>query len=96
MDGLGMGTNLIEALNWRYAVRKFSSEFIADEQLRELLAATYPMTGIGADAYDRVLGLGEKGLATSAICAIGRRHSDDGSAYLQKVRYEHHEMVVVI
>ena len=32
--------NLINALNWRYAVREFSSEIIAPEQLQLLLDAT--------------------------------------------------------
>ena len=32
--------NLINALNWRYAVREFSSEIIAPEQLQQLLDAT--------------------------------------------------------
>lgn len=32
--------NIINALNWRYAVREFSSETIAPEQLQQLLDAT--------------------------------------------------------
>ena len=32
--------NVIEALNWRYAVRKFSSDVISEKQLEALLTAT--------------------------------------------------------
>jgi nitroreductase len=32
--------NLIEALHWRYAVRKFSSQRIDERKVRELLNAT--------------------------------------------------------
>ena len=215
MDRVGVAMNVIEALNWRYAVRKFSPEVIADGQLRELLAATClsassyglqpyrllvvesravrmqllehsfgqekvadcshlvvfaaqtntgdntveqyldklsdvrnlsrselrnmeahfkealaakdtrqknewahqqayialgnfltcaalmridscPMGGIDPEGYDRVLGLTERGLTTSVVCAIGRRHPDDANAELRKVRFGFDEMVAVI
>ncbi len=36
------------------------------------------------------------GLTTSVICAIGRRDPGDASAGLQKVRFEHRDMVAVV
>ncbi|MFC6633676.1 NAD(P)H-dependent oxidoreductase [Microbulbifer taiwanensis] len=55
-----------------------------------------PMGGIEAEGYDRELGLAEEGLATAVVCAIGLRHPEDSSAYLEKVRFAHREMVKVI
>lgn len=55
-----------------------------------------PMGGIEAAGYDQVLGLGERGLETSVICALGIRHPDDHSASLEKVRYDQAEMVITI
>jgi nitroreductase len=55
-----------------------------------------PMGGIEAAGYDQVLGLAERGLETSVICALGIRHPDDHSAHLEKVRYDQAEMVITI
>ncbi|WP_308364910.1 MULTISPECIES: NAD(P)H-dependent oxidoreductase [unclassified Microbulbifer] len=55
-----------------------------------------PMEGFEAEGYDRVLGLAEQGLTTSVISAIGRRDPEDVSAGLQKVRFEHRDVVEVI
>jgi len=55
-----------------------------------------PMTGIDSAGYDTVLGLSEKGLTTSVICPIGRRHHDDAQAHSPKVRFDYDDMVMEI
>ncbi|PHS68618.1 MAG: NAD(P)H-dependent oxidoreductase [Methylophaga sp.] len=55
-----------------------------------------PMTGIDSAGYDAVLGLDEKGLTTSVICPIGRRHHDDIQAHRPKVRFDYDEIVMEI
>jgi len=55
-----------------------------------------PMTGIDNTGYDAVLGLDKKGLTTSVICPIGRRHHGDSQAHSPKVRFDYNEMVMVI
>ncbi|MCZ6564751.1 MAG: NAD(P)H-dependent oxidoreductase [Gammaproteobacteria bacterium] len=57
---------------------------------------TCPMTGFEVAGYDEVLGLAEKGLTTSVICAIGKRHPDDSNASLQKIRFDHDEMILTV
>lgn len=42
------------------------------------------------------LDLAEQGLTISVIGAIGRRNPGDASAALEKVRFEHRDMVVVV
>ncbi|MEJ2076237.1 MAG: nitroreductase family protein [Reinekea sp.] len=55
-----------------------------------------PMTGIDAAGYDAVLGLSEKGLTTSVICPIGRRHHEDIHGRSPKVRFDYDEIVLEI
>ncbi|VAW52741.1 Oxygen-insensitive NAD(P)H nitroreductase / Dihydropteridine reductase [hydrothermal vent metagenome] len=55
-----------------------------------------PMTGIDSAGYDAVLGLNEKGLTTSVICPIGRRHHDDLQANNPKVRFDYDEIVMEV
>lgn len=51
-----MATNIIEALNWRYAVRKFSAERIAEERIQDLLTATrLSATSYGLQPYRLVM-----------------------------------------
>ncbi len=45
-----------------------------------------PMTGIDKAGYDEVLGLADKNLTTSFVCALGYRHIEDQSAQQAKVR----------
>jgi nitroreductase len=48
--------NLIEALHWRYAVRKFSSQRIDERKVRELLNATrLSATSYGLQPYRLIL-----------------------------------------
>jgi nitroreductase/dihydropteridine reductase len=54
------------------------------------------MTGIDSAGYDVVLGLNEKGLTTSFICPIGRRHHEDRQAHNPKVRFDYAEIVMEI
>lgn len=53
-----------------------------------------PMSGIDRTGYDAVLGLDKKGLTTSVICPIGRRHHSDIQAHSPKVRFDYDEIVV--
>ncbi len=57
---------------------------------------TCPMTGIEFDGYDRVLGLREKNLTTTAVCPIGIRHPQDASAREKKVRFDTQDMVTLL
>ncbi len=55
-----------------------------------------PMTGVDAAGYDAVLGLDKKGLTTSVICPVGRRHADDIQAHSPKVRFDYDDIVLEI
>jgi nitroreductase len=55
-----------------------------------------PMTGFDNEGYDKILGLKEKGLATSVICPIGYRHEDDNQAESPKVRFDYNDIVMEI
>ncbi|MBU1193046.1 MAG: NAD(P)H-dependent oxidoreductase [Gammaproteobacteria bacterium] len=55
-----------------------------------------PMTGFETEGFDRVLGLNERGLSSTVICALGKRHPKDRHAWLPKVRYDHMEMVIEV
>ena len=55
-----------------------------------------PMTGFDNAGYDGVLGLLEKGLTTSVICPIGRRHINDVQALSPKVRFDYDQIVMEI
>ena len=52
-----------------------------------------PMEGIVPAEYDRILGLPEKGLTTSVVCALGYRSDDDKYAAAPKVRFEKSELL---
>ena len=53
-----------------------------------------PMTGFEPAGYDRVLNLAGKGLTTSVICPIGRRHRNDVQALSPKVRFDYDQIVM--
>ena len=55
-----------------------------------------PMTGFDNAGYDEVLGLVEKGLTTSVICPIGRRHPNDNGAQSPKVRFDYDQIILEI
>jgi nitroreductase len=57
---------------------------------------TCPMTGFEREGFDRVLGLHERSLESSVICALGVRNPEDGNANLPKVRYGVAEMVLTV
>ncbi len=52
----------------------------------ELRIDATPMEGFEVKAYDELLGLEEKGLTTSVVCALGYRHEDDANQHQAKVR----------
>lgn len=55
-----------------------------------------PMSGFDQNGYDSVLRLAEKGLTSTVICPIGRRHPDDQQACRPKVRFDYDELVLEI
>ncbi|MCW9059869.1 MAG: NAD(P)H-dependent oxidoreductase [Gammaproteobacteria bacterium] len=57
---------------------------------------TCPMTGFESEGVDRVLGLHERSLESSVICALGVRDPEDENAFLPKVRYGSAEMVITV
>jgi nitroreductase len=53
-----------------------------------------PMEGFDAGAYNRILGLTDRGFTAAVACALGYRSEDDGNALRPKVRYGRGELVV--
>lgn len=51
-----------------------------------------PMEGFDAAAFDEILGLRQKGLATNVLAAVGYRASDDWASSLAKVRFPTEQM----
>lgn len=58
----------------------------------ELKIDSCPMEGFDSEAYDSILGLGEKGLTASVIAAIGYRSPEDKTQYYKKVRRSREEL----
>jgi len=52
----------------------------------ELKIDTCPMEGFEAAAYDKILGLKDKGLTTTVLMAVGYRSEKDKNQHLTKVR----------
>ncbi len=55
-----------------------------------------PMEGFDNKQFDEILGLGEKGLASQAIVALGFRSVEDEAARAPKVRYAESEVITVV
>ncbi|MGR9117250.1 MAG: NAD(P)H-dependent oxidoreductase [Gammaproteobacteria bacterium] len=55
-----------------------------------------PMSGFDKKGYDTVLRLAEKGLTSTVICPVGRRHPEDQQARKPKVRFDYDELVLEI
>lgn len=55
-----------------------------------------PMEGFDKAAYDRILGLKEKGLAPVVLCPLGYRAADDKYAEAPKVRFPASDLLVKI
>lgn len=55
-----------------------------------------PMEGFDAEAYDRILGLKEKGCRSVVVCPLGYRAEDDKYAHAAKVRFPAEEVVIKI
>jgi len=53
-----------------------------------------PMEGFDPAAYNRILGLTDRGFTAAVACALGYRSAEDGSAERPKVRYGRGEVVV--
>jgi nitroreductase len=55
---------------------------------------TAPMGGFDPAKYDEILGLAERGLHTSVVCAIGHRSDTDEAATRAKSRFAIDEVVI--
>lgn len=55
-----------------------------------------PMEGFSAEGFDRILGLKEKGLTATVVCALGYRNPDDEHAKHPKMRFPTEEVIVKI
>lgn len=53
-----------------------------------------PMEGFVSAQYDAILGLEEKGLTTTVICALGYRAETDRHAHLPKVRFPSESVLI--
>ena len=58
----------------------------------ELKIDTCPMEGFEAEAYDKILGLTEKGLTTSVVLPVGYRSDEDETQHYAKVRKSNKEL----
>lgn len=57
---------------------------------------TCPIEGFEPEKYDDVLGLGDKGLKSMVVCALGVRSEDDKYGKLAKIRYPESQVVEYI
>jgi nitroreductase len=55
-----------------------------------------PMEGFDAAAYDRILGLEDKGCRSVVICPLGYRAEDDKYANVPKVRFDSDDVMITI
>ena len=55
-----------------------------------------PMEGFDPAAFDQILGLSEKGLATVVVAAVGFRSADDAFQNMAKVRRPKAEMILSV
>lgn len=53
-----------------------------------------PMEGFDPAQYDKILGLGEKGLFSTVICTLGYRAETDSYADLPKVRFPKEKVIL--
>jgi nitroreductase len=53
-----------------------------------------PMEGFDKDAYDKLLGLPDKGCRSQVVCALGYRAKDDKYADLAKVRFAESDLFI--
>jgi nitroreductase len=60
----------------------------------ELRIDNCPMEGFDAEAYDRILGLSERGLTATVLCAVGFRSEEDATAGHKKVRLPHERLFI--
>ena len=58
----------------------------------ELKIDTCPMEGFEAEAYDKILGLTEKGLTATVVIPVGYRSDEDETQHLAKVRKSNKEL----
>lgn len=55
-----------------------------------------PMTGFDPAGFDEVLALPEQGLTAVALCTLGRRHPEDATASMGKVRTPYTDFLKVV
>lgn len=74
-----------EVINWT-AKQTYIALANAMSACAELNIDSTPMEGFDSAAYNKTLGLSEKGLNASVVLAIGYRSSEDASQHTKKVR----------
>lgn len=74
-----------EVINWT-AKQTYIALANAMSACAELNIDSTPMEGFDSAAYNKTLGLSEKGLNASVVLAIGYRSSEDASQHIKKVR----------
>lgn len=57
---------------------------------------TCPMEGFDPQAYDDILGLSESGYTATVVLPLGKRHTTDSYATLEKVRKPKEEVIQII
>lgn len=58
----------------------------------ELRIDATPMEGFSVEGYNKILGLEDKGLTTTVVCALGYRHPEDANQHQAKVRKSEEDM----
>ena len=85
-----MKSKLLEASPVEIAVWAAKQTYIALDSLMiacaDLRIDACPMEGFEADAYNKILGLTEKGMTASVVATIGYRAADDLAQHGKKVR----------
>lgn len=62
----------------------------------ELKIDVTPMEGFEPEAFNKILGLTEKGLNASLVATVGYRHEDDATQHSIKVRKSNEELFITI
>lgn len=75
-----------EVSNWTAKQTTYIALANAMSACAELDIDSTPMEGFDAAAYNKILGLTEKGLNAAVVLAIGYRSSEDASQHAKKVR----------
>jgi len=99
--------NILDALNWRYAVKKFSDKKVTNENLKELLEATrLSASGYGLQPYKIIViesvelrgkllpySFGQDKVAESSHLIIFAAHTDIGDCTVDRYIKKHAQVI---